>query len=178
MRLASVHVLVYIEHNNVIECLHFERDSPRVCVTRFSDDKFDLDMAGRPTRARIERKLMCGISASNEMAALVGAIDAKDADKHVDGSECVGVGVRKGGLILTVSAPLRMLLVGIKDVDDEFGDRGYKTGDEHERQNDGNGMNGSKGGSKELDEKRAKHAHGMRPYRRRPATTAAVLGCR
>lgn len=47
VRLAPVHVLWQVEHDNVVVRLHLERDPASVRLARSTKDEFELDVVGR-----------------------------------------------------------------------------------------------------------------------------------
>lgn len=149
VRLALVHVLLDVEHDDVVEHLHLERDPARVRRPRSTEDELDLDVLPRSTGDRVDGLRVPRVGRPDHVASLVRRVDGEDADKDVDGGERVGEGVGEGALDLAVGAPGEGDLVVREDVDEERGEGCGKAGEEEEGEEDGEGLRRDPGLAKE-----------------------------
>ena len=112
MRLASIHVLLDVQHDDIVERFHLERDPSSVIRPWSTENELDLDVLHRFAGTGIDRPGMSSVRRSDQMSSFVSGVDGEDTDKDVDGSERVGESVREGSLFLTECSPGERLFVG------------------------------------------------------------------
>ena len=130
MRLPSIHILLDVQDDDIVERFHFECDSSGVIRSRSTEDELDLDVLHRFAGTGIDRLRMSSVSRSNEMSSFVSGVDGEYTNKDVDGGERVGEGVGEGSLFLTECSPGERLFIGREDVDDECGEGSDEAADE------------------------------------------------
>ena len=143
--LALVHVLLDVEHDEVVEHFHLERDPFGPFRSRPADDKFELHVVRRTTGTRIDRFRVFAEREADRVPAVGGSIDGEDADKDVDGLERVGEVVRERTLLLAVLSPGRRFSVRGEDVDEERGQGGREASEQQQREEDREGFGGNPG---------------------------------
>lgn len=87
MSLSLIHILGDIQHDNVIETLHFHRYSSRMRCSRFAQDELELNVLTWLTRLWIYRFRVSCVGGSNEVSSFVRYIDGEDSDEDIDGGE-------------------------------------------------------------------------------------------
>lgn len=136
VRLATVHVLLEVEHDNVVVQLHLVRDAARVPLLGAAEDELDLHVVSGSAGCGVDRLRVRDVGRADELAALERGVDGEDANKDVDGRERVGERVRERPLLLAELAPLERLLVRAEHMYEESRHRCGKAAEEQEREQD------------------------------------------
>lgn len=176
-RLASAHVLVHVQHDDVVVRLHLEGDAPRVRLAHLAQDEFDLHIGHRPA-VRAQRQRVRGVRGADHVAPLVLVVDSQHADEHVDGRQAVGKDVREGHLCRAVCAPRQRLLVGIENVDDEHGHAGDERRDERQRDHDRRWVDRAEEGAEGAPQKRRHKTQRIWPATARGLSSPPIADAR
>lgn len=136
-RLASVHVLRNVEHDNVVEHFHLESNAFRPLLGWSTQNELDLDVGRRSSRGGVDRLRVFGVGETNRVSTVDGLCDGKDSDKHADGVERVGELMRERSLFLAEPSPWERLSVGTENVDEEGGEGCGEATEEEEGEEDG-----------------------------------------
>lgn len=85
VRLAVIHILVDVKHDNVVVHFHLECDTVCNRLVRSTEDEFDLNVLRRAAGPRVDWLCVLGPSQANVIATFGLSRDGEDADKDGDG---------------------------------------------------------------------------------------------